>query len=285
MTSKLYMRSDLLVESDWLSEHLDDERLLIVDCDLPDAYNRAHIPGSVNLGENHHLKGADNVHVIDEQNAESFFDTIGLLKGTKVVAYSGRFSVYAARLWWVLKYFGHDNVSILNGGWTSWLNEGRPITDAPTTKTKPSLQATSSNSPIEPFQPVINHDLIASSEQVLEAQLTPETIIWDVRSSEEFNGGNSRGNKNEGHVPGAINLEWSDLMDKKSGKFKTSDEIYDSLLKNEVNRGRPIITYCQAGVRAAHAMFTLTLMGYGRVKNYDASFAEWGNVDGFPIEK
>ena len=278
------MRPDLLIEPDWLSEHLDDENLIIIDCDLPDAYNRAHIPGSVSLGDDNHLKSAGNVHVMDEPVAKSFFNTIGVRKDTKVVAYSGRFSVYAARLWWVLRYFGHDNVSILNGGWTSWLKNGLPITDAPS-RSKSLANTKSNDATSEPFQPVINHNLMVSSEQLLEAQLTPETIIWDVRSSEEFNGGNSRGNKYEGHVPGAINLEWSDLMDKESGKFKDSDEVYDALLKNEINRGRPIITYCQAGVRAAHAMFTLTLMGYNNVKNYDASFAEWGNVDGFPIEK
>jgi len=285
VTSRPYIRPELLVESEWLIEHLTDEDLLIVDCDLPDAYNRAHIPGSVNLGGNHHLKEEENVHVMSKNTAESLFSTMGLGKDTKVVAYSGRFSVYAARLWWVLSYFGHHNASILNGGWTAWLNDRRPITDTPTTKSKSLLQATSNNTSFEPFEPVINHDLIASSDQLLEAQLKPGTLIWDVRSSEEFNGGNSRGNKNEGHVPGAFNLEWSGLMDIESGKFKTSDAIYDLLLKNEINRGRPIITYCQAGVRAAHAMFTLTLMGYGSVKNYDASFAEWGNVDGFPIEK
>ena len=73
-------------------------------------------------------------------------------------------------------------------------------------------------------------------------------------------------------------------MDKESGKFKDSDEVYDALLKNEINRGRPIITYCQAGVRAAHAMFTLTLMGYNNVKNYDGSWTEWGNSTSVPIE-
>ena len=114
----------MLVDTEWLASHLDDPNMVIVDCDLPDAYNRAHIPGAVNLGDNHYIKGDDGVNVMPAEQAADFLGNLGIGDETLVVAYSGRFSIYAARLWWVLSYYGHTNVKVLNGGWRKWMEDG-----------------------------------------------------------------------------------------------------------------------------------------------------------------
>ena len=147
MTTTGYAHPEMLVDTEWLASHLNDANMVIVDCDLPDAYNRAHIPGAVNLGGNHYIKGDDGVNVMPSEQAADFLGNLGIGDETLVVAYSGRFSIYAARLWWVLNFYGHTSVKVLNGGWRKWMEEGRAMTDRPSIaeprqfrpKTDPSL--------------------------------------------------------------------------------------------------------------------------------------------------
>ncbi len=131
MVTQGYARPELLAETEWLAEHLGDANLRIVDCDSPDAYNRAHIPGAVNVGTNPNVKGEDgaSTHVMPPDEVAEFMSGLGIGDDTLVVTYDGRNSVGSARLWWVLNYYGHTNVKVLNGGWCKWLAEGRPVTD------------------------------------------------------------------------------------------------------------------------------------------------------------
>ena len=231
MTTTGYAHPEMLVDTEWLASHLNDANMVIVDCDLPDAYNRAHIPGAVNLGGNHYIKGDDGVNVMPSEQAADFLGNLGIGDETLVVAYSGRFSIYAARLWWVLNFYGHTSVKVLNGGWRKWMEEGRAMTD------RPSIA--------EPrrFRPKAEPSLIVKADELKTAIANEGTVVWDTRASEEFSGENSRGNKYSGHIPGAEHLEWSDVMDSESGEFRPADEIRSMLSEKGVTPEKQVYTH------------------------------------------
>ena len=231
MTTTGYAYPEMLVDTEWLASHLDDPDMVIVDCDLPDAYNRAHIPGAVNLGENHYIKGDDSVNVMAPEQAADFLGNLGIGDETMVVAYSGRFSIYAARLWWVLNFYGHTNVKVLNGGWRKWMKEGRAMTDRPTTA-EPTR-----------FSPKADSSLIVKAGELKSSIGREGTVIWDTRAAEEFSGENSRGNKYSGHIPGAAHLEWSDVMDSESGEFRPAEEIRSMLAEKGVTPEQQVYTH------------------------------------------
>ena len=231
MSTTGYAHPEMLVDTEWLASQLNDGNVVIVDCDLPDAYNRAHIPGAVNLGENHYIKGDDGVNVMPPEQAADFLGNLGIGDDTLVVAYSGRFSIYAARLWWVLSFYGHTNVKVLNGGWRKWMEEGRAMTDRP--------------SAAEPrrFSPKVDASLIVKGGELKTAIGKEGTVIWDTRAAEEFSGENSRGNKYSGHIPGASHLEWSDVMDSESWEFRPAEEIRSMLAEKGVTPEKQVYTH------------------------------------------
>ncbi|MBI2886259.1 MAG: sulfurtransferase [Chloroflexi bacterium] len=191
-----YPNPHLLVETGWLAEHLQDPNIRILDCDVRDAYRRAHIPGAV-CPKEHYMKNPENNRLImePEQFAEEMAQ-MGIGDDTLVVAYDASGGVYAARFWWCLRYYGHDRCVVVNGGWNKWLKEGHPVTYQ---EPKP---------PRASFTPKVCDDLVCRVDYLKEAIGKPGTVIWDVRSVGEWNGANSRGNQRVGHVPGAAHLEW-----------------------------------------------------------------------------
>lgn len=268
-----YAHPELLVETDWLAAHLDDPRIRIIDCAPLDAYNRAHIPGAVALPVHSHLKDPANEALV--MPADQFADLMGRLgvgDDTLVIAYDGDQARQSTRMWWVLTYYGHKNVKVLNGGWHKWLLEGRPITMRPT------------QPPPATFTPRIDPGVICLIDDLKAAIGRPEIQILDARSDQEWEGRESRANKRVGHVPGARHLEWSHLVvDDDSRVFRPAEELRALFASVGLQPERETITYCQGGVRAAHAMFALKLAGYDCVRNYDGSMKEWANRDDTPL--
>ena len=232
MSLQGYAQPELLAETEWLAEHMNDANLRIVDCEPPDAYNRAHIIGAVNVGHNTYLKGEDNVHVMSLELVREFMGGLGISDDTLVVAYDGRNSLLAARFWWVLNYYGHINVKVLNGGWRKWLSEGRPVTDR------------SSSVPRTSFRPRVDESLMVKSEGVKSAIRKVGTVIWDVRSLSEYTGKNTRGNKYSGYIPSCSYLEWTSVMDTEGlGTFKPASEILEMLSVIGVTPDKQVYTY------------------------------------------
>jgi thiosulfate/3-mercaptopyruvate sulfurtransferase len=268
-----YARSELLVDGGWLQEHLDDPNLRVVDCDVPDAYRRAHIPGAVNPKDNFFKDPNTNRRFI--MTPEQFQAEMGRLAiddETRVIAYDAG-GTTAGRLWWCLNYYGHPNVKVLNGGWNHWLSEGRPMTMAEPTLT-----------PSSPFTPRADPSLLASAEYILDVLEKPDVVVLDVRSDGEWNGSSTRGNKRQGHMPGAVHIEWMhNLTPDDLRRYKNADELKAMFEAAGVAPDKEVITVCQGGIRAAQAAFTLSLLGYDKVRNYDGSFGDWGNRDDTPI--
>ena len=273
-----YARPDLLIEPDWLAEHATDADVRIIDCASVEAYRRAHIPGAVQLPVHFYIKDEDpegsdhGTFVMKLPAFEALMGDLGVNKDTTVITYDDNNALVASRLWWVLNFYGHHNVKVLNGGWHRWLAEDRPVTFHATRPPQRTFQA----------KPVEN--IHASSEDLLLSYDDPACQVLDARSDGEWEGSNKRGNKRAGHVPNAKHLEWTRFVETTdTRRFLPADQI-EALLKSAgISRDKPTITYCQGGIRAAHAAFVMTLVGYDNVRVYDGSMRDWANREDTPL--
>jgi len=279
-----YPNPDILASPRWLKDHLDDENLVIVDCPwAADAYARAHIPGAVCRPEHCYLKTKDkdgNLSIFLQTPAEfeKLCSDLGIGSNSTVVAYDEWGSIFATRLWWMLRYYGHNDARVLDGGWQGWVEAGYPVSY--------KKQQGSGDSD---FKASAKPDLLVELDE-LRSNLSNDTWqVLDVRSDDEYNGKAAHGNKRVGHVPGAIHLEWSRFLNNSKDadavrNVRSAEEIENLLDEAGVDKQKTVATHCQAAVRATFVAFVLELMGYPPPKVYDGSMAEWANRDDTPLE-
>ena len=262
-----YPNAGLLISAVELNERVNsDEDLLLIDtrAEMPDSL----IPGALHFAAVSELIDPD--HPIDSYliGAETFQEkmrALGLDNDDNVVLYDAGNSLAAARLFYALDYYGFSNASVLNGGFQAWLEEDLPIA------TDPDSADTGM------YTVAVQEAKICDINYVVEASNDPDKIIFDVRSPEEYKGETDRAEKN-GHIPNAVNLEWSNLVESEGVPyFLSAREIQDKLNAMGITRDKEIITHCQSNVRGSHAYFTLRLMGYDSVRAYEGSWAEYGN--------
>ena len=277
-----------LVTTEWLYEHLQDDNLRIVDIRghvLPASephphyfshkaeYDESHIPNAVFVDWVTDLTDPDSPNGTQIAKPDAFAELIGNLgidENTFVVAYDDANGMFSARLWWALNYYGHENVTVLNGGWQKWTAEERPISsDSPT---------------IVPTTFIAKPNLaIRTTIEQVEASLNGNIQLIDVRSPMEFAGKASRA-KRMGHIPGAINLPRKSLL-AESGELLSLDALKDKIESAGIKAdGAPIVTYCNGGVSATYGMLALKVAGFENVSMYDGSWKEWGNDETKPID-
>ena len=226
-----YARGDMLVEGAWLQEHLNDPNLRIVDCDTRDAHRRAHIPGAVFPSDTFLKNPDDRRFVMTPDQFAAEMKSLGIDDDTLVVAYD-QASNTASRLWWALNYYGHTSAKVLNGSWLQWVAEGRPIS------TKPESHTTD-----KPFTPKPDESLYATAEYIMSRLDDPNVVIWDVRSDGEWDGSVTRGNKRQGHMPGAVHLEWTNNYEQDDIKrWKSADDLLEQLEACGITPEKEIIT-------------------------------------------
>lgn len=231
-TQQGYARPEMLAETDWLQQHLNDPDVRIVDCEVIDAYRRAHIPGAVGLRVAAGMKDPnDALHIMPPDQFAKLMGELGVSDDTTVVTYDAG-GIAATRVWWALSYHGHSRVKVLNGGWTKWLMEGRPITNRVTTA-RPATFTPS-------MEPDVNCDL-AGMKAAVEGQ---GPIILDVRTEAEFTGEQARGLKRGGHMPGAVRVDWPEFMTSQEPRvFKPAHDLRGLLAAHGITPEREVITY------------------------------------------
>lgn len=261
----------LLVETDWLDEQGDD--VVIVDV-RREGYDSGHIPGAHSVTPDQ-LSDPDNP--VDgvlppEEGFEELMQSIGVNEDTTVVAYDDGDSLWASRLFYALELYGHEDVRILNGGFTAWLSDELEVsTEAP--------EAEAGN-----FMAQLNPELQSSQEDVEANRDNESAVFLDARSADEYSGEDVRAERG-GHIPGASHLEWSDAVSEDGVPyFKDADALEEQFASAGVDRDKTIIPYCQTNVRGAHSYFSLRLLGFDDVKPYEGSWAEYGNDPDAEIE-
>lgn len=226
-----YTHPEMLVDTTWLAAHLDDANLRIVDCDVRDAYRRAHIPGAVCPSDQLYKNPDSRVFIMEPAQFAASMSEMGIGDDTEVIAYDANGTLWAGRLWWCLNYFGHPKVRVLNGGWNAWLQEGRPVTMAEP-KVEPAV-----------FTPRPDESQRATAEYIMEAMSRPDVVILDVRSDGEWEGTASRGNKRTGHIPGAVHLEWTNNITEGEVRcVKPADELRSMFEAAGVTPEKEVIT-------------------------------------------
>jgi thiosulfate/3-mercaptopyruvate sulfurtransferase len=274
-----------LVTTDWLSEHLDDPSIRIVEVDEDtDAYGRGHVRNAVAVNWNSDLQDPLRRDFVSPEAFAQLQDRLGIGNDTTVVLYGGNNNWFAAYAYWYYKVYGHDDVRLVDGGRKAWELEGRELVDE-----VPTVEATSGYKAGDP-----DLSIRVFRDQVLSSYVNvPGAALIDVRSPEEFRGEKlapdhlpQEAAQRPGHIPGAANVPWAKAVDGTSGRFLDLDALRDLYGGLGVTPDKDVVAYCRIGERSAHTWFVLhELLGYDRVRNYDGSWTEWGSLVGVPIER
>ncbi|MFN2543473.1 MAG: sulfurtransferase [Actinomycetota bacterium] len=276
-----YTNPDVLVDTDWLAEHLDDPKVRIVEVDEDTtAYEKGHIPNSAAWNWSTDLHAETGRDYLDQAGLAKLLQRAGVSDDTTVVLYGGNNNWFAAYAYWLLKYLGFENVKLLNGGRKKWELESRELT-----QDKPSFGASSISVGGE-----VKKAIRSLRDEVL-TKLGKASLI-DVRSPEEYRGEKLAPDhlpqeqaQVPGHIPGAANIPWGKAANE-DGTFKTADELVALYGEQGVTPDKEVIAYCRIGERSSHTWFALhELLGWENVKNYDGSWTEWGSLVGVPVEK
>ena len=276
-----YANPEALVETDWLAEHLQDPTVAIIEVDEDtEAFAGGHIPGAIPLDWKTDLAAAPRRDFITAADLASLLASRGISDEQLIVLYGGNNNWFAAYAYWLFRYRGLDNVSLLNGGRIKWQLEDRPLT---TMTTAPDGSSTFSPGEDRPSIRAFRDDVVARARDGGGA-------LIDVRSPAEFSGEvlappHLPGEQPyvPGHVPGAANVPWSKAANE-DGSFRSWTELADIYADAGIGPDQPVITYCRIGERSSHTWFVLTqLLGFPNVANYDGSWTEYGSLVDVPV--
>ncbi len=277
-----YVHPEVLVDTQWVADHANDPKVKIVEVDVDTAaYDTGHIKGAIGLDWRKDLQARPIRDLLSKDALESLLSSKGISNDDTVIAYGDNNNWFAAWFVWNLKYYGHKDVRLMNGGRKKWQDEGREVvTEAPTIKPT-TYKAGQPNKAIRVLR-----------EEIFGVIGKSGVVLVDVRSPKEYSGEllapenlPQEGAQRGGHIPGAANIPWAQAV-REDGTFKPASELRELYQSKGVTPDKAVIAYCRIGERSSHTWFVLQyLLGYPNVRNYDGSWTEWGSLIGAPIEK
>jgi thiosulfate/3-mercaptopyruvate sulfurtransferase len=276
---------DVLVSADWVEEHLDEfqdddpeYRLVEVDVDT-EAYDEGHAPGAIGFNWETQLQDQTTRDILSKEDFAELMGSHGIGEDSTVVLYGDNSNWFAAYTYWQFKYYGHEDVRLMNGGRDYWLDNDHPLSEEAPDFPEQEYDARGPFESIRAYRDDVEHAIDRGVPLV------------DVRSPEEFKGeilappGLQETAQRGGHIPGAQNISWAATVND-DGTFKSADELRELYAEKGIDDDQDVIAYCRIGERSSIAWFALhELLGYDHVTNYDGSWTEWGNLVGAPVEK
>ena len=279
-----YVHPEVLVDTQWAEDHLKDSKVRIaeVDYDPKANYELGHIPGAVLFDWKNDINDPLTRNVLTKEACQNLLQNAGINRDTILLLYGDFNNWFAAFAFWVLKYYGYEDIRLINGGRKKWLQEDRAVTKDVPSYPKGNFVASEPDSKIRVFL-----------DEVKRAVNAPGLKMVDVRSPKEFSGEilappeyPTEHAQRGGHIPGALNIPWAQAVNDSDGTFKNTEELKQLYESKGITPDKEIIAYCRIGERSSHTWFVLKyLLGYPNVKNYDGSWTEWGNMIANPIEK
>jgi thiosulfate/3-mercaptopyruvate sulfurtransferase len=277
-----YAHPEVLVTTQWAADHLQDSKVRFIEVDVDtSAYDQGHLSGAVGWNWQTQLQDGIRRDLVDKNTLEDLLRKSGVSNDTMILVYGDNNNWFAAYALWQLKYYGHGDVRLMNGGRKKWIEEKRPLTTDAPHHTPASYRAKDPDQSIR-----ARRDEVSA---ILERRVTGQLV--DVRSVDEFTGkiiappGMTETAQRAGHIPGAANIPWAQAANE-DGTFKSADALRQLYQGKGITGTNEVIAYCRIGERSSHTWFVLKyLLGYQNVKNYDGSWTEWGNLIGAPIEK
>ena len=271
--------TDALVTTEWLAQNLDNKNVRVIEVSVnPGVYERAHIPGAVNLAWHTDLNDKVRRDIVGREAFESLLSKAGVTPDSTVVLYGDTNNWFAAWGAWVFDIYGVKNVKLLDGGRKKWEAENRALNNRVPDVVASQYKVLRVNSQLRARL----SDALAAAEGKGNAKLL------DIRSPDEFSGkifapvGSQELTVRAGHIPGAANVAWGQAVNE-DGTFKSAADLKKLYASAGIDGSKPVITYCRIGERSSHTWFALTkILGYN-VKNYDGSWTEYGNAVGVPI--
>ena len=276
------MTTQPLVSTQWVADHGSDANVRLIEVDVDTTqYEQGHIPGAVAFNWQTQLQDQTNRDIIAKEDLEKLLSSVGATPQTHLVLYGDNNNWFAAYALWVLEYYGHENVSLVDGGRKKWLAENRPTTTEVPSYSPSNYKITQ-----------IHEDYRADRDYIKQRLEKGGFGLVDVRSPAEYNGeiiappGMSETAQRPGHIPGASNIPWGQAV-AEDGTFKSKADLEKLYGGKGINGDKEeIVTYCRIGERSSHTWFALRyILGLDNVRNYDGSWTEWGNLIGSPIRK
>lgn len=276
----VYAHPGSLIEADELLAVQAHEHIRIIDFREPAAFEQDHIPNAIPMWRSdiedpqHHVPGM----MAEKQEIEKLFSDLGISASDTLILYDDQAGVNAARLWWVLRTYGYEQVRLLNGGLQSWQEARGALSESSVSRPQGQFVFPPKEAPH--FK--IDKDSLASLMQ------KQHWTLIDARTADEHSGKRiKKGARSAGRIPGSIHIDWAEAVDYHgTKKFLPPEELNRVYRQLPENKDAPIVVYCHSGVRSAHTSFVLTqLLGYTRVYNYDGSWLEWSALERAPIDK
>jgi len=277
-----YAHPESLVDTQWVADHGNDNNVRLVEVDVDtSAFEQGHIAGAVGWNWQSQLQQSLRRDLISKEELEQLLGGSGIDNNTTVVLYGDNNNWFACWAFWQLKYYGHNDVRVMNGGRAKWEADGRPLTTTAANASAKSYQAGSPNESIRAYR-----------DQVLASVNAGNVALVDVRSPDEYSGTllappnlPQEGSQRGGHIPGAASIPWGQAVSE-DGTFKSADDLQALYGGKGIDGNKDTVAYCRIGERSSHTWFVLTqLLGHNNVRNYDGSWTEWGSIVGAPIER